>query len=151
METALKIEKSNISNDDTEFRGYIGALLFLSRFSRPDISYPVNKLSQHQGRVTNQVKKYARRIIQYLYDTRNLAIEYRSADAQAFRSFADASFAPDIEYTNETFVKEINCYSVSGFAIYHHGNLFNWNTSKQNIMATSSTAAEVISVCDNLD
>jgi len=37
MERNLKIDRSNTPNDDTEFRSLIGALLFISQFSRPDI------------------------------------------------------------------------------------------------------------------
>jgi len=52
METNLQIDKSHTPNDDTEFRGLIGASLYVARHSRPDISFAVNKLSQHQGYVT---------------------------------------------------------------------------------------------------
>ena len=47
METNMKIEKSH-NQCDREFRSMIGALLFISRFSRPNISFAVNKLSQYQ-------------------------------------------------------------------------------------------------------
>jgi len=37
MENNLKLEKSEVPNDDPEFRSFIGALLFVSRFSRLDL------------------------------------------------------------------------------------------------------------------
>lgn len=41
--------------------------------------------------------------------------------------------------------------SVTGFLIYLNGDLLNWNFHRQSIMATSSTAADIIAVFDSLD
>jgi hypothetical protein len=154
MEPYLKIEKNTQINEDTEFRRLIGILLYIGRFSRPDISYPVNLLAKQQGHVTAAIKAYARRVMKYVYDTRELTINYESNDTTAIRCFCDASYAPDIEYgTNTQELKKIEktSHSVSGHLVYHHGNIINWGTSQQSIVATSSTAAEIIAICENLD
>ena len=152
MEPYLKIEKSSQVNDDSKFRSLVGILLYISRFSHPDISYSVNTLARHQGRVTSTIKVYARRVMKYVYDSRDLAITYHSNDDQPIRSFCDASYAPDVSYLedNPQNIEEFS-YSTSGFAIYHYGNIINWATSRQTTVATSSTAAEVIAVIENFD
>ena len=47
MEAGLVIQKSTIHNDCRQFRGMIGALLHVARFTPPDIMAPVNLLA-HQ-------------------------------------------------------------------------------------------------------
>lgn len=140
METNLQLEKASIPNDDSEFRGLIGIALYIARHSRPDICFAVNKLSQHQGYVTTELKSYARRIIRYLYTTRELKLTYRDDDSELLRAFVDASYAP-----------EQDCRSISGLLIFHCGDLVAWNTRKQTITVMSSTAAEVVAVSDFLD
>lgn len=152
MEAYLKIEKSTELCEDIEFRRLIGIILYISRFSRPDVAYPVHALARHQGYMTPTVKAYARRVLKYLYDTRDLVLTYESRDSCPYRNYCDASYAPDVSYAeNQPTDIESSAYSVSGFIVLHYGNITHWGTSLQSIMATSSTAAEVIAVCENLD
>ena len=111
------------------------------------------------GHVTNDLKRYARRVLVYLFDTKDLKLQYKAADSMIFRSFCDASFAPHAHSDDEYIPENIwsfeepysDCYSVSGHLLFHFGNLVAWGTSKQKVIATSTTAAEIIAVCDNLD
>ena len=48
METNLIIEKAVINREDIGYKNLIGALLYSSKNSRPDISYSVNYLSRFQ-------------------------------------------------------------------------------------------------------
>ena len=45
MEEKLHLEIAQQPNDDSRFRALIGALLYVAKHTRPDIYYPVNKLS----------------------------------------------------------------------------------------------------------
>ncbi len=67
IEYGSKIEKAPFQNDDRTFRQIIGAVLYIARFSRPDISYAVTALSRHQGWVTKrnleQAKSIAGRVL----------------------------------------------------------------------------------------
>lgn len=56
MEFGLNLEISTVENDNPEFRSIIGALLYVARYSRPDINFAVNKLSRHQNHVTETLK-----------------------------------------------------------------------------------------------
>jgi len=66
-------------------------------------------------------------------------------------SFCDTSYAPDILCEDEKLNSLDGYYSITGYLVFYRGKLFNWGMSKQNIIATSSMAAEVKAVCDNLD
>jgi len=151
MEPCLKIEKSLTQNTDREFRRYIGALLRVSRFSRPDVAFAVNKSSQFQEYVTPEIKAYARRIIRYLFNTRYLAVKYRSAEEQVIRVFCDASYAPNITYSETGEQVGTDCYSISSLLVYHRGNLVNWSTKRRSIVTTSTTAAEIVAISGNID
>lgn len=79
-------------------------------------------------------------------------IRYSSPDKYALKAFCDASFAPEISYLQDApgDVEKFG-YSRSGCAVFCYGNLIDWSTTQQSIIATSSTSAEVIAVCENLD
>ena len=49
METKLKIEESNYCERDIKYRNLLGALLYISSNTRPDISYSVNYLSRFRN------------------------------------------------------------------------------------------------------
>jgi hypothetical protein len=141
MEHALKVTRSNIPNDDLTYRQRIGALLFLARFSRPDIAYAVNFLSSFQGHITKELSSYVNRIIRYVYDTRFLSLKFNNVRSEnSIIVWVDASHAPDTDSK-----------LISGSIIFHHLNPFDWHVSKQTPVAKSSTAAEIHAVADMLD
>lgn len=101
-----------------------------------------NEFITQQGYVTDTVKCYARRVLKYVYNTQNFVLRYSSLDTKTLRSFCNASFALDISYSvNQPQEIERNAYSVSGHLVFNYGNLINWGTAQQSIIATSSTAA----------
>jgi len=47
MEANLAVERSEIKCEDRKYRAMIGALLYVARFSRPDIMVATNLLARH--------------------------------------------------------------------------------------------------------
>lgn len=81
MEQNLKLESSQIVNENIKFRNLIGALLYISSRTRPDIKdYYVNYLSRFQNDCDESHFKYALRILKYLYRTKNLKLSYYKND-----------------------------------------------------------------------
>lgn len=139
METNLHIETSDEGTEISEFRMIIGSLLFIGRATRPDICYPVNYLSCFAGKVTPEIMKYTRRIVQYLKSTKHFTLAYKST-ANHIAAYVDAFFAPELQ----------SCKSVSSNLIFHYRSLVSWDTRKQNIVTTSSTAVEYVAITDSL-
>ena len=141
METNLQIEKTGIRNEDTEVRSLIGALLYLSRNTRPDISFTVNHISRFQSESTPQILIYGKRILRYLKGTINMRLIFDSKGQRAVTAFVDVSFAS---------AKEDQLQSTTGFLIYTFGDLIDWETKKQSRSMTSTAAAEFVAINDTL-
>lgn len=149
METGLKLSRSADGRDDREYRAMIGGLLYLARGTRPDISFAVNSLSRLQASSTTNDKNYVRRILRYLKGTTNYELPLHS-NGSKLEAFVDASYAPEISETTTS--SDINTgRSVTGYLLRLFGDPILWNVKKQTIMASSSTAAEIIAVHDSLD
>ncbi|CAL1355627.1 unnamed protein product [Linum trigynum] len=115
----------------TLYRSIVGGLQYLS-FTRPDISFAVNHVSQFQQSPSDAHWAAVKRIMRYLQGTITQGLLFqRSADSQ-LHGYSDASFASCPKDRK----------SVSGFAVFHDTNLVSWSTRKQNAVARSSTECE---------
>ena len=91
METKLEIEKAEINREDIGYKNLIGALLYISVNTRPDISYSVNYLSRFQDCCNETHFKFALRILKYLYRTRDLRLDYkRNEKCETIDCYVDA-------------------------------------------------------------
>lgn len=149
MEVGLRLEENENGSDDTEFRSMIGALLYLARGTRPDIAFAVNALSRAQASSTKMEKNYVRRVFRYLVGTKEFALTYTAA-GKKLDAYVDASYAPNI--TVPTKKPDLSKgRSITGYLLRLFADPILWAVKKQTIMATSSTAAEVIAIFDALD
>lgn len=149
MEVGLRLAENEDGRDDTEFRSMIGGLLYLARGTRPDIAFAVNALSRAQAASTEIEKNYVRRIFRYLVGTQDYALTYTGI-GEKLDAYVDASYAPNI--TVPTKKLDLNKgKSITGYLLRMYEDPILWAVKKQTIMATSSTAAEVIAIFDALD
>lgn len=139
MEARLQIARTGTQSEYPGLRALIGGLLFISRNTRPDISFPVNYISRFQSEGTQQIFKYALRILRYLYSTRDYSLIYRSMASEPVIAYVDASFAD---------AKDCKFQSTGGYLIFSYGDLIAWSTKKQNRTAVSTTEAEYIALND---
>lgn len=132
----LRKDSPEISND--YYRKLIGALLYLSVNTRPDISAPVALLAQHiKG--TKQVDwDEAQRVCRYLKGTIHykLKLSDHGEQVQTLIGYADANWAED----------RITRISNSGYIFKYFGGAISWVCRKQDIVTTSSTAAEIVAL-----
>lgn len=149
MESGLKLVEPPDGKDDTEYRSMIGALLYVARGTRPDIAFAVNALSKAQTCSTEVEKNYVRRIFRYLAGTKDHGLVYNSP-GNRLDAYVDASYAPNVTLPNPTL--DLNKgKSISGYLLRVFEDPILWGVKKQTIVATSSTAAEVIALFDALD
>lgn len=138
MEINLKLQKSEL-NENVKYRNLIGALLYISSGTRPDISFCVNYLSRFQNCCNETHFKYALRVLKYLYLTKDLKLKYyKNNNAEILDCFVDADWAGDV----------IDRKSTTGFVIRLFGNVIFWKSRKQNCITKSSTFAEYVALSE---
>lgn len=139
MEVNLKIEKSDYCERDIRYRNLIGALLYISSATRPDISFSVNYLSRFQNCFNETHYKYALRILKYLYLTKNLNLMYkRNENVNIIDCHVDADWAGD----------NLDRKSTTGYAISLFGNIIYWKSRKQKSVTKASTFAEYVALSE---
>jgi len=129
---------SGIALDEPgEYRTVIGSLQYLA-FTRPDIAYAVNRLSQFMHRPTDIHWQAAKRVLRYLAGTATHGILLRSNSPLSLHAFSDADWAGD----NDDFV------STNAYIVYLGSTPIAWSSKKQKGVARSSTEAEYRAVAN---
>jgi hypothetical protein len=70
MESGLKLEKAETPDNNLPYQNPIGALIYLSVATRPDIPYATSYLSQFNHCFSTTHWNAAKRILRYLQGTR---------------------------------------------------------------------------------
>ncbi|XP_015170164.1 uncharacterized mitochondrial protein AtMg00810-like [Solanum tuberosum] len=125
--------------DATLYRRTLGKLQYLS-FTRPDISFAVNKLSQFMHSPSLEHWKAVKRVLRYLKSTTTSCLEIRHHADRNLYMYADADWAGDPS----------DRISTSGHMLFLGPNPISWSSRKQQSVARSSTEAEYKSVANAL-
>ena len=138
-EPALSKEKQ------TRYRSGIGILMFLIKYSRPDIANSVRELSKVNDRATEGQYRELLRVIKHVKDTRNHGLKYDVSNYSiddiinwVVIAFCDSDFAGD----------KNNRKSVTGYGIYIMGCLVAWKSRGQKTVSLSSSEAEYLAIAD---
>jgi hypothetical protein len=133
VESALPVEES------IPYRQVVGALLYLSTCTRPDISFAVAQAAKFASKPTKQHWDQVTKICGYIKNTSNYGLWFKSSD-QDMEVFSDADWANDPDTRK----------SISGILIKAWGCPVIWQSKKQTIVATSTKAAETIAAVSAL-
>ena len=111
------------------FQSLVGALLYASTNTRPDIAYSVGMLCRVMAKPTPELQQDAMRVLAYLYRTRDIGLRYKS-DGKAVKGMSDSDWG----------VK----HSTSGFLFLYNMAAISWGSKKQQSVALSSCEAEIM-------
>ena len=128
----VEYEKENITGPECDidlYRSLIGSLLYLSRWSRPDISIAVNLLSRNVCKPNEKHWQSAKRVLRYL---KNKQLYLEPKGELTIIAYADANYGSDI----------ITRRSTSGMTVHLGGSLVNWKTARQKFISLSSAESE---------
>lgn len=83
-----------IKKEDIPYCQLIGSLMYLAVGSRPDISFPVSKLSQFLESPTATHWTAAKRVLRYLQGTKSLGLTYgkKNDEEKQLKAFSDADY-----------------------------------------------------------
>ncbi|XP_019097514.1 PREDICTED: uncharacterized protein LOC109131267 [Camelina sativa] len=127
----LTLDSGTPLADPKQYCMVIGSLQYLS-FTRPDIGFAVNRLSQYMHRPTNDHWQAAKRVLRYLAGARSHGIFLRSDCPLTVHAFSDADWGGD----------KGDCISTNAYIVYFGGSPISWSSKKQKSVARSSTEAE---------
>ena len=133
----LSLKSGTALSDPTEYRTVIGSLQYLA-FTRPDIAYAVNKLSQFMYCPTDLHWQATKRILRYLAGTSSHGIYLRKDSPLSLHAFSDADWAGDVD----------DFVSTNAHILYLGTTPIAWSSKKQQGVARSSTEAEYRAVAN---
>lgn len=125
------------SQSDPRYNSLIGALLWISQCSRPDVSFAVNRLSQFLKNNDHVHFTAALRVLAYLFHTRHLGLVLGGSEC-VLRGYSDLDWAEN----------RVDRSSTSGFLFRLADGSISWKSRKQRTTALSSTEAEYIALSD---
>lgn len=137
MSPKLTLQSGESLSDPAKFRTVVVSLQYLA-FTRPDIAYAVNRLSQFMHRPTIDHWNATKRVLRYLAGTLSHGVYYKASNSLTLHAFSDADWAGD----TDDFV------STNGYVIYLGSHAISWFLKKQHGVARSSTEAEYRSVAN---
>ena len=109
----------------------VGALLYLSVCTRPDIAHTTGALARYMAKPTVAHWGAAKTVLRYLAGTDGFGITY--ADSKAgLVGFCDADYAGDVDSRRST----------TGYVFLMHGGAMSWSSRLQPTVAASTTEAE---------
>ena len=134
MEHKLRLEpgdKYDLPN--VPYRELVAALLFISRYTRPDIAYAVNVLCRAATWYTESHWKAAIRVLKYLQHSTEYKLTYtRDANPNVLSIYLDSDYGGDT----------VDRKSTQGGVVLFHGNPIHWYCQKAKDIDQSSTEAE---------
>jgi hypothetical protein len=129
----------------TKYRSGVGMLLFLVKYSRPDIVNSVQELSKVNDGATEAHFKELVQCIIYVINTRARELTYspiinenKKGVVWSLAGYCDSDFAGDKD----------GRISVTGFCIYVCGCMVSWKSRGQKSVTLSSTEAEYVAVSE---
>jgi hypothetical protein len=150
--------------DCNQYRSLVGALLYLTVNTRPDISYAVGALSRFINSPTTQHMKAAKNVLRYLYQNPGYGLFYSHCAGKVWNepyniyehSRMPTTIASDSReyalsgrvveaYGDADFAGSINTRkSTTGMVIIGGCHLISWGFKLQSLVTTSATEAEFV-------
>ena len=137
METNVKLVKASKNEDIYPYQELIGALMYLSVCTRPDIAHTTSFLSQFNNCHDKTHWTALKRVLKYLRGTLNIRLTYVKSK-KPLEAYVDADWGNCIE----------DRHSYTGYVLKYAGAAVSWQSSKQRSVALSTTEAEYMALCE---
>ena len=118
------------------YQSAVGSLLYLSNWTRPDITFAVNNVAKFMKRPSRDHWTAVKRIFRYLKGTVDYGIVYNPDSNSSLVGYSDADWAGDVNDRKST----------SGYVFMLGGAPVSWRSNKQSCVALSTAEAEYIAL-----
>lgn len=123
-----------------QFQSMVGALLYLSNTTRPDIAFAVNACARFMAKPNATHLLAVKHVFRYLQGTRNLGLTYKAPklpeQLNQLTTFSDSAWGGDSGDTR----------SISGLAVFMNGAVIAWGAQRQQTTSLSSSEAEYVAM-----
>ncbi|CAH9078354.1 unnamed protein product [Cuscuta europaea] len=117
--------------DPQLYRRALGLLQYLA-FTRPDLSFSINRLSQYMHHPSEHHWQAVKRILRYLKGTINFGLFLRRNCSLNLTAFSDSNWGNILDVGRST----------TAYVLYLGSNIISWKSAKQKCVSRSSTEAE---------
>ena len=115
------------------YQSLVGALLYCSGNTRPDVAFAVGYLCRAMSRPTPELLEAALRVLGYLYRNRHIGLRYQ-ADEKPLAGQSDSDWGVR--------------HSTSGWQFTYSQAVVSWGSKKQSSVALSSCEAEIMAASE---
>ena len=134
---AAVIARGTSKPDPETLRSYqslLGALLYCSGNTRPDIAYAVGLLCRAMSCPTTALLDAAKRVLMYLSRHRSVGLRYETPGQNPVMGFSDSDWATK--------------HSTGGYVFIYNQAAISWSSKKQTSVALSSCEAEIMAASE---
>jgi hypothetical protein len=139
VDTSVKLTKAEEENETVDqglYQSAVGSLLYLSMWTRPDITYAVSNVSKFCSKPCKEHWTAVKRIMRYLKGTIDYGLWYDKNTPSECVGYSDSDWAGDTDDRKST----------SGYVFQICGAAVSWRSKKQSCVAISTAEAEYIAL-----
>ena len=129
-------EEEEILGPHVPYLSAVGALMYLTNSTRPDIAFVANLLARHSAEPTKCHWVGVKIVLRYLNGTRDLGLFYSKNQDLILLGYTDAGYLSDPH----------NGRSQTCFVFLQGGTTIFWKSSKQTLVFTSTNHSEIIAL-----
>lgn len=137
-QSSPQTNEERIQMQNVPYRELIGALIYLSNATRPDIAFVASALSRFCTNPGPTHWKLAKRVLRYLQGTLNCGIIYTESNNDKLKAYVDSDWAGDIDDRR----------SCSGYVFMLANGPIAWEAKKQRSVALSTMEAEYMALSE---
>ncbi|KAK9119072.1 hypothetical protein Scep_017165 [Stephania cephalantha] len=129
-------ESEELLGPDVPYLSAIGALMYLTNCTRPDIAFAVNLLARYISSPTRRHWNGVKHVFRYLRGTSDMGLFYSRGVKLNLQGYADAGFLSDPHKARSQTEYVFTCGNI----------VVSWKSVKQTMVSTSSNHSEVLAI-----
>jgi hypothetical protein len=150
----VELNGSNTKSVDVQrYMEMVGGLIYASIATRPDIAHTVQVLTRHMQTPEYQHQVLLDRVFRYLVGTKDIGLLYGKGKINEITvtGYGDADWVKvksDYDSNDKLIRDGVQGKSTTGWITKVNGDIINWSSKKQSVVALSSCEAELYAEVD---